>query len=137
MKRLLVLLCALLAPLAIADNGRVVVLEVEGGIGAATAEYVSSGIDYAEENGAELIVLKIDTPGGLLNATRDMIQAILASDVPVATYVTPDGAQAASAGTYILLASHIAVMTPTTVIGAATPVTIGGGDATPPQPPIS
>ena len=131
MKRLLILACALIAPLAAADNGDIVVLEIKGGIGVATAEYVISGIEYAEERNAELIVLKLDTPGGLLNATGDIIMAILGSDVPVASYVTPAGAEAASAGTYILLASHIAAMTPTTSIGAATPVSMTGDDATP------
>jgi len=135
MKRLLILACALIAPLAAADNGDIVVLEIKGGIGVATAEYVISGIEYAEERNAELIVLKLDTPGGLLNATGDIIMAILGSDVPVASYVTPAGAEAASAGTYILLASHIAAMTPTTSIGAATPVSMTGDDATPTAPP--
>ena len=135
MKRLLILACALIAPLAAADNGDVVVLDIKGGIGVATAEYVISGIEYAEERNAELIVLKLDTPGGLLNATGDIIMAILGSDVPVASYVTPAGAEAASAGTYILLASHIAAMTPTTSIGAATPVSMTGDDATPTAPP--
>lgn len=131
MKRLFILLCALIAPLAAADNGDVVVLEIQGGIGVATAEYVISGIEYAEEQNAELVILKLDTPGGLLNATSDIIMAILGSEVPVASYVTPAGAEAASAGTYILLASHIAAMTPTTSIGAATPVSMMGDDATP------
>jgi len=110
---------------------RVVQLEIEGGIGVATAEYVIKGIDYANEQNANLIVLNTDTPGGLVTATRDIIQAILASDVPVATYVTPAGARADSAGTYILLASHVAAMAPTTHIGAATPVSMTGDDLTP------
>ncbi len=131
MKHLLILLAAMLSFPAVADNNNVVVLEVKGGIGAATAEYIASGIRHAEDRDAELLVIKIDTPGGLLNATRDIIQDILASRVPVATYVTPDGARAASAGTYILMASHVAAMTPTTSIGAATPVSMTGDDATP------
>ena len=110
---------------------RVVNIEVKGGIGVATAEYVIKGIDYANEDQAELILLSTDTPGGLVSATRDIIQAILASDVPVATWVTPAGARADSAGTYILLASHIAAMAPTTHIGAATPVSMTGDDLTP------
>ena len=110
---------------------RVVQLEIKGGIGVATAEYVIKGIDYGNEQNANLIVLNTDTPGGLVTATRDIIQAILGSDVPVATYVTPAGARADSAGTYILLASHVAAMAPTTHIGAATPVSMTGDDLTP------
>ena len=111
------------------------VLEVEGGIGVATADYVISGIEYAEENSAELVIINLDTPGGLVSSTRDIIQKILGSTVPVATYVSPEGARADSAGTYILLASHVAAMAPTTHIGAATPVSLGGDDATPSFPP--
>jgi len=124
----------MLATLAISNAAafEVVELEVEDGIGVATADYVISGIEYAEETGADLIIINMDTPGGLVKPMRDIVQAILGSSVPVATYVTPAGARADSAGTYILLASHIAAMNPTTVMGAATPVSIGGGDATPP-----
>jgi membrane-bound serine protease (ClpP class) len=125
--------CAFLAFNAGAADNRVVVLDVTGGIGVATAEYILSGLDYAEAQQAELVILAIDTPGGLVNATRDIIQGILASSVPVATYVSPAGARAASAGTYILLASHVAAMAPTTSIGAATPVPLGG-DFSPPEP---
>jgi len=110
----------------------VVELEIKDGIGVATADYVTSGIEYAEETGADLIIINMDTPGGLMKPMRDIVQAILGSSIPVATYVTPAGARADSAGTYILLASHVAAMNPTTVMGAATPVSIGGGDATPP-----
>jgi membrane-bound serine protease (ClpP class) len=83
---------------------------------------LSSGIEHAEEIGAELIVITMDTPGGLMKPMREIVQGILASTVPVAAYVTPAGARADSAGTYILLACHIAAMTPTTHLGAATPV---------------
>jgi membrane-bound serine protease (ClpP class) len=109
----------------------VVELEVKDGIGVATADYVISGIEYAEEIGAELVIINLDTPGGLVKPMRDIVQAILGSRVPIATFVAPAGARADSAGTYILLASHIAAMNPTTVMGAATPVSLGGGDATP------
>ena len=131
------LLLLLLAPAGQADD-TVVVLKIKGGIGVATADYVISGIKHAQESGAELIVIDMDTPGGLMAPMRDMIQAILGSSVPVATYVTPEGARADSAGTYILLASHIAAMAPTTHLGAATPVSLTGDDATPdPWPDLS
>ena len=116
-----------------ADNN-VVVLEIKGGIGVATEEYIISGIEHAEEIAAELIIIDMDTPGGLMGPMRTIVQAILNSSVPVATYVTPAGARADSAGTYILLASHIAVMTPTSHLGAATPVSLSGDDATPDPP---
>ncbi len=109
----------------------VVVLEIDGAIGVATSDYLSSGIEHAESVNADLVILNMDTPGGLVSSMRDMVQAILGSSVPVVTYVTPNGARADSAGTYILLASHIAAMAPTTHLGAATPVSLGGGDSTP------
>ena len=109
-------------------DGTAVLLDMDGAIGVATAEYIIDGIEEAEERGAELVVIRMDTPGGLVNSMRDIITAILGSDVPVATYVSPEGARADSAGTYILLASHIAAMAPTTHLGAATPVSLGGED---------
>ncbi len=113
-------------PLAQAD-GTAILLNLEGAIGVATAEYIINGIEEAEDRGAELVIIRMDTPGGLVSPMRDIVKAILGSDVPVATYVSPDGARADSAGTYILLASHIAAMAPTTHLGAATPVALGGG----------
>jgi len=111
--------------------GKVVVLEIDGAIGVATSDYLSSGLEHAAAVDADLVILNMDTPGGLVSSMRDIVQEILGSSVPVVTYVTPAGARADSAGTYILLASHIAAMAPTTHLGAATPVSLGGGDATP------
>jgi membrane-bound serine protease (ClpP class) len=109
----------------------VVVLDIKGGIGVATADYVLSGIEYAHTSSADIIIIEMDTPGGLMAPMRDIIQAILGSSIPVITYVTPAGARADSAGTYILLASHIAAMSPTTHLGAATPVSLGGDGGAP------
>ena len=107
----------------------VVQLDVEGGIGVATADYLGDGFAYAVENDAQLIIINLDTPGGLVKPMRGIVQDILASPIPVAVYVTPPGARADSAGTYILLAAHIAAMAPTTHLGAATPVPLVGGES--------
>lgn len=130
LRRIIVLVTALMLAMTATtvSAGDVIVLDVRGGISVATADYVLSGIEYAENVDAELIIIKIDTPGGLMAPMRDIVQGILGSKIAVATYVTPAGARADSAGTYILLASHIAAMTPTTHLGAATPVFPAGGD---------
>jgi membrane-bound serine protease (ClpP class) len=103
------------------------VLDVQGPIGPATRDFVSRSLKMAAERDAALVIIRMDTPGGLDASTRDMIKDILNSPVPVATWVGPAGARAASAGTYILYASHVAAMSPATNVGAATPVSIIGG----------
>jgi len=109
------------------DNPRkAVVLQINDAIGPATAEYVEQGLNAARNGQVAVLIVQLDTPGGLDTAMRDIIRNVIASPVPVIMYVSPSGARAASAGTYMLYASHIAAMSPGTNLGAATPVRIGG-----------
>ena len=105
---------------------KAILLRVNDAIGPAIADYIERGLDKANDAGAEIVVIQLDTPGGLDLAMRSIIQAIIASPVPVAIHVAPSGARAASAGTYMLYATHIAAMAPGTNLGAATPVQMGG-----------
>jgi membrane-bound serine protease (ClpP class) len=127
------------APVALTDRpaspGMVAQLTLEGPIGPAAAEYFDDASKRAIADGAMAIVLRLDTPGGLLDSMRQIIARMLACKIPVLVYVAPNGARAASAGTYILYAGQIAAMAPATHVGAATPVSLGGNTPQPPDKP--
>ncbi len=103
------------------------VIRVEGSIGPTVSNYISRGLQIAGERGDAALIIELDTPGGMLNVTQDIVQMLLGSRLPVAVYVTPEGANAGSAGTFITLAAHVAAMSPATSIGAASPVQMMGG----------
>lgn len=107
--------------------GTITVMEVQGAISPATSDFIIRGIEDAEAAGAQLLIIELDTPGGLDASMRAIIRRMLSAELPIAVYVAPSGARAASAGTFILYASHIAAMTPASNLGAASPVAIGGG----------
>jgi len=109
-----------------ASTGMVAQLTLDGPIGPAAAEYFGDASKRAEADGAAAIVLRLDTPGGLIESMRQIIARMLACNIPVLVYVAPSGARAASAGTYILYAGQIAAMAPATHVGAATPVSLSG-----------
>jgi len=106
-------------------SSKVYVLTIKGTINPVLVDYIGRGIDKAERDNAQVVIIQMDTPGGLDTAMRDIIQKIVSSRVPVVVYVAPSGARAASAGVYITLSAHVAVMAPNTAIGAATPVQMG------------
>jgi membrane-bound serine protease (ClpP class) len=107
------------------DAGQVLLVDIKGAIGFVSVAHLAKALERAQKEDATALIVRLDTPGGLLSSTREMIQAILASRVPVVVYVAPSGARAASAGTYLAYAAHVAAMAPGTHMGAATPIAMG------------
>lgn len=130
MIRILVFLSLMLCSTVFAQSNNpsqsALLLEIEGAIGPATSDYIVRNMNKANQTGYSFIILQLDTPGGLATAMREINKAILASPIPVVSFVAPEGARAASAGTFIMYASHVAVMAPATNLGAATPVQVSG-----------
>jgi membrane-bound serine protease (ClpP class) len=126
-KKLALLFLLTLSQHSFAGNGSVLLLKIDGSINPATSDYIHEGIKHAEEKNAECVVVELNTPGGLLKSTRMIVTDFLTSTVPIVVYVSPAGSQSASAGVFITLAAHIAVMAPGTNIGAAHPVNMQGG----------
>ncbi len=126
MRNLLLILTFFLIFSISRSENRVFIINVKAGIGPGISDYIQSSLKYAEEQKAEAFIIELNTPGGLLETTRDIVHTILDSKVPVVVFVHPSGARAGSAGAFITLSAHIAVMSPGTNIGAAHPVGIGG-----------
>jgi membrane-bound serine protease (ClpP class) len=122
----LLIWCAIAAETRAQTGPRVHVMDIKGAIGVATQRQLHLALEQSKTSGGAALIIRLDTPGGLVSATRDMIQEMVAAPVPIVVYVAPSGARAASAGTFIAYASHVAAMAPGTNIGAATPVSIGG-----------
>lgn len=117
-----------LAVAELSEQPSVSVIRVEGTIGPTVTQYITRSIRQSIENGDEALIIELDTPGGLLDSTQDIVQQMLGTDHPTVVYVSPSGANAGSAGTFITLAAHVAAMAPATNIGAASPVSMGGGE---------
>ena len=127
LKKYSILLLAVLSLIFIASRSfaDIIVISADGVVNPVMSEFISKSIDYAAENNSELVVIKLDTPGGLDTSMRVIVKKIISSEVPVAVFVSPSGARAASAGVFITMSAHIASMSPGTNIGAAHPVSVG------------
>ena len=125
---LVLVVCGAVVPASRAEAaGRINLVVISGSINPASADYLIEAIATSESDGAAALLIEMDTPGGLVSSTKDIIQAILNSKIPIIVYVSPRGAWAASAGTFITVSAHVAAMAPSTSIGAAHPVSVGGG----------